>query len=1246
MKKRILSIFITICMAVAIMPMMPTASASAEELERWEDCTCLIHCTDDNMKADCPRCSKEGAKAVDCAGRNLWGTFFDTTGLQNAMNLSATYPTLYYQVDDDEFEGYNGVVKLNKTITVPENANALIDLNGCTISGNGVSRIFDVYGKLTIIDTKGGGKLTMGTYGAITIKDGGYVLMQGGAIEENSNGGVFVETGGTFEMTGGTLVKNVVMPFTSSTLVVTNLIVYGGGTFIIDGDAENLTDRQGKQYGGQTMQFWDMDSKGIQGIKSTVYADGGVMDGAILNQGIITSTHAGEWAIFKGNMWNEGIISAGKYTGGVTNTEQGTISDGSFECKVTNDGLVNGGTFDAAVDNNAQGTISGGTFSENSVVKNTGTISGGTFLGTVESENGTIEDSAKVSVHFVDVAGENIKTVKVLRGQKMTLADLPEIDPTQYGYNVVKYTVGKTEYRDNETFVNGVRFIEDETYVNVELVYPKTYTITCDLNGGTGRETYNYTVNFPDFTLENPTKEGYTFFGWRLNSDSTIYNPTLTVTIPQGSIGDRAYTAVYMKDWSTEVYPPNGYSIVFDTQGGSPVESKTGLSTADKVLDGVTEPTKAGYKFMWWECGGSPVALADTTVAKLVGKADKGVITLTARWQEKRTVSFDKTAQEYTCDGTGKAFEIKDTNIANPDGFNVTYLQNGNTVAAPTDVGSYDVIITRAEDDIFKAVNETIKDGLVIKQQEVTATIGDIPDQTYTGKAIEPAITVSDGTNEIPSSEYTVDYTKNIYAGTATVTVTDKVGGNYTFAQLSKNFTINKKSITPAVTMADYVYGTMPDYPVVSGNEGIGEVSIYYSTHDDLATNADHRQLWDVANIDGTTLDAGTYYMLVEVAETQNYKAGSGQVITFKVTPAKPEAPAAPILNGSTVTINEADRSKALEYSLNGGDWITVPQLDANGSFALSDLDNNGYTIALRQQGSTDGNYAASDAVSCFSVACNANGGTINSGDVKYYTYGVGATLPTDVARAGYRFAGWYDNEACTGDPVTAISDTATGAKEYWAKWTLISSGGGDSYTPSYKPTVEQPKNGAVSTSTNNPTAGTKVTITPKPDEGYKLYKITVTDQNGNPVEVIDNGDGTYRYIQPVGKVTIKVIFVEANDEQGGFVDVFPEDYYYDAVQWAIRNGITEGVDDTSFAPNADCTRAQAVTFLWRAAGSPAPKSSEMPFTDVAAGSYYYDAVLWAVENGITKGTSDTTFTPNAKCTRAQIVTFLYRCIK
>ncbi|RHT58407.1 S-layer homology domain-containing protein [Butyricicoccus sp. AM29-23AC] len=129
---------------------------------------------------------------------------------------------------------------------------------------------------------------------------------------------------------------------------------------------------------------------------------------------------------------------------------------------------------------------------------------------------------------------------------------------------------------------------------------------------------------------------------------------------------------------------------------------------------------------------------------------------------------------------------------------------------------------------------------------------------------------------------------------------------------------------------------------------------------------------------------------------------------------------------------------------------------------------------------------------------------------------------------------------------------------------------------------------------------------------------------------------------------TIEVIFMKANGnpQTGVFVDVATGSYYEDAVDWAVENGITKGTDDTHFSPDGICTRAQAVTFLWRAAGSPEPETRTMPFTDVPVGSYYYDAVLWAVENGITKGTSDTTFSPNMTCTRAQIVTFLWRSEK
>ena len=156
------------------------------------------------------------------------------------------------------------------------------------------------------------------------------------------------------------------------------------------------------------------------------------------------------------------------------------------------------------------------------------------------------------------------------------------------------------------------------------------------------------------------------------------------------------------------------------------------------------------------------------------------------------------------------------------------------------------------------------------------------------------------------------------------------------------------------------------------------------------------------------------------------------------------------------------------------------------------------------------------------------------------------------------------------------------------------SSGGGSSSTPTYAPTVTQPENGTVTVSPKAPKNGDTVTITPKPEAGYTVEQILVTDKNGNPVKVTNNGDGTYSFTQPTGKVTVEVTFMEDNSMLNFFVDVPADAYYYDAVLWAVENGVTEGTnaDGTLFSPNDPCTRAQVVTFLWRAAGCPAPQSS------------------------------------------------------
>ena len=207
------------------------------------------------------------------------------------------------------------------------------------------------------------------------------------------------------------------------------------------------------------------------------------------------------------------------------------------------------------------------------------------------------------------------------------------------------------------------------------------------------------------------------------------------------------------------------------------------------------------------------------------------------------------------------------------------------------------------------------------------------------------------------------------------------------------------------------------------------------------------------------------------------------------------------------------------------------------------------------------------------------------------------------------------------------------------------SSGGGfssGSFFPSYPVTIPgKTENGTVTVSTKNATSGSTVTITVKPDDGFKLDELTVIDKNGNELKLTDKGNGKYTFTMPASKVEINAAFVK-KVETSPFSDVSTSAYYYEAVKWAQKKGITGGIGNGLFGPNQPCTRAQIVTFLWRAAGSPVVNYA-MNMSDVPEGSYYAEAVRWALSEGITTGTTGNTFSPDSECTRAQAVAFLFR---
>ncbi|MCI8414683.1 MAG: S-layer homology domain-containing protein [Ruminiclostridium sp.] len=280
---------------------------------------------------------------------------------------------------------------------------------------------------------------------------------------------------------------------------------------------------------------------------------------------------------------------------------------------------------------------------------------------------------------------------------------------------------------------------------------------------------------------------------------------------------------------------------------------------------------------------------------------------------------------------------------------------------------------------------------------------------------------------------------------------------------------------------------------------------------------------------------------------------------------------------------------------------------------------------------------------------------------VTYTANDVGTALPTAAAETGYTFQGWSGTENATTaeysgeltfemlDQMIAASKNAEGVQSTLVLYPVFkkdggstspgSSGGGGS---SSSVSVPSASNGKVTVSNNNAKKGDTVTITLTPNTGYVVDTVTVTDSKGNTITVTKTDDTHYTFVMPEGRVTVKATFKQADAPTDGFTDVAADAYYADAVKWAVDKGITNGLTATTFGPNNSCTRGQMVTFLWRAAGSPAATGTNS-FSDVASGEYYYDAVLWAVEKGITKGTSATTFSPNATVNRGQTVTFLYR---
>ncbi len=613
------------------------------------------------------------------------------------------------------------------------------------------------------------------------------------------------------------------------------------------------------------------------------------------------------------------------------------------------------------------------------------------------------------------------------------------------------------------------------------------------------------------------------------------------------------------------------------------------------------------------------------------------------------TVTVNIPTAGYTYDGTSKTpgVTVKDgtTALSVDTDYTLSYTNNIN---ACTNTAKVTVSAAANSNYTWTAVEETFSIG----KGEQTISGGDFSLRVGSSVALSEkfgapgslSYRLVAGTGNGTCSE------NNILTGTQIGTLTLSV-----IAAATDNYNESTKAATVTITAKDAQTISAENVTAVYGNTNakvnadltIGDGALSYAVKEGAAA--------DVVDVNSTTgaltiKKAGTTTVVITAAETEQCAMQTAEV-TVTVAPKEIAAPAADTM---VYTYNGKEQT----YQIAASDAYTVTgnvQANANETgypvaVVLKDKDNTvwadtkdtidkSFTFQIRKADitiSADNKTAyVKDAVPELSYTIKG----LAASDTLQKEPTVAYEATPDMTKAGTVAILVSGAEAPVGDNYNDIVYVN-------GKLTITnrSSGGGGAVSSTYTITVKDSKNGTVTADRKTASSGSTVTLTVSPNQGWTLETLSVTNSSGKEIDltIVKVGE-KYTFKMPASNVTVKATFMEDNTILNYFVDVPTNSYYYDAVLWAVDKGITQGTDDSHFSPDGICTRAQAVTFLWRAAGSPAPKSGTMPFTDVPSGAYYETAVLWAVEQGITKGTSDTTFSPDATCSRGQIVTFLYR---
>ena len=762
-----------------------------------------------------------------------------------------------------------------------------------------------------------------------------------------------------------------------------------------------------------------------------------------------------------------------------------------------------------------------------------------------------------------------------------------------------EYTVVATDNAGNETTAT----VRTYRWHHVKVISPD--------GNGTASASPDKAVAGTEITLTATPKTGYHFKEWEVESPAGLVITNNKFTMPDSDVEVKA---IFEKDAPPA---PTEFTITAKTDGNGTASASLAKAAAGTEITLTATPNE-GYHFNEWQVISGGVTIAGNKFIMPEGNVEvKAVFEAEAPTNPaKPGISVTGT---YTYNGSEHTATVNGYDPATMD-------ISGNTA---TDAGDYTVRVTSKTGKWADGSTDAVTAAWSISKATQEAPNGLIGVAPTTEGSSDGKITGVDATMEYRAESET------IYTACTGIEIENLPAGNYfvRYAEDHNHFASPDAEVTvgEGKPLADFTI-------TFNGNGGSG-------------------------SMEPVTVKAGTNYILPACGFTaptdQEFKAWEIGGAEYKV--------------GDSYTVDRDTEIKALwensvitptTYTVtvgndgNGTGTATPSTAAAGTTITLTATPNTGYHFKEWQI--ISGGVTIKDdkflmpndnvevkaifekdapAPTEYTITYDLAGGTAE-GNPDTYTIETRTFTLKNPTKSGYTFTGWSGTGLDGENNMTVTIPTgSTGNRTYTAHWRYNGSGHSYSY---YTIKATAGAGGSISPSGNvSVREGRDQTFTITPDKGYAVANVKIDGKSIGAVK-------SYTFENVSRTHTIEVIFMKANGnpQTGVFVDVATGSYYEDAVDWAVENGITKGTDDTHFSPDGICTRAQAVTFLWRTAGSPKPETRAMPFTDVPVGSYYYDAVLWAVENGITKGTSDTTFSPNMTCSRAQIVTFLWRSEK